>query len=802
MHVTKAQITPRAKSYTSIYDLFGSTPFSNIRYKNSKRANKYTSVFHACRDSTKKNINPDYSTPYVTSEQYQDINRDNSIDYLVRSTSTVFYDLDDIAKRHSFHGLDGINSSNINLLKVMTIPLRSKGFTANSDAIVQECATQIKPKLMPRDSVDINSKKARQFPGEPFLSSEIFLRDDIYSDNKRSYYEREGADRQQKFWSFAKYRTEYTKPIPEEKKHKKKDRGKRTEDPCPCQLFSYACPCTDKKSLTELAKNKSITIDQITSTEKILKEEKKEIKNKVSKNCYTKENKQTDYSVITEKYEVVPVKNEAVLTVEEERNISKLTEGGNNDSTSHKNKTKSIKKRKKITCPNCKENVDVVISTTEEEESVKYVNSSMYCFKEPSTQQSKNSCCSKQKSNQHKSYVSQDNCNHDPRCELIPICQILPSENVYLNHKHTRKQPNPKQAKVIRITKACRHHPPCTVVPSCQRANVLKNNCEYIPPCLHRPRCVNLPLCVPESKTFRYEEPPKIINETESTECPHIPKCKYYPECQYEYVMSNLDNQVAVSPHVQDNCKFHNNYPQQPFAVSPKITGTINASVFTQMASRTVCCCEYSKSCQFDSKDSKCDLTCYTKDSSSSEAIVFIRDVGCQFKTKKNSPIELAQSKISNASFDMVDERMGNCYNNIHTLRYEDKCTSPAEEEDVSEISISVTTFDSHCPTHGGISSKYKNEKRSGFNPQLNISPYVAYATHTSPMVSSIYANENKELCDERASEQVYRNSTVSVKSRRNLKGKCKRIFSVKKRRKSKASTHRFVGYPIHKPVY
>lgn len=807
---------PHAKSYTSVYDIFGAMSYSNVFHRSTNQEKKEHSVFHTiCGDTAKQSLDYDSpvskSTNYVTSEKYNSLIYDCSRKIIAASTSTIFYDLDDIAKRHSFHCLTEISISNANFMKVMRMPTNPNGFGAKSTAIVQECATQIHPKLVPRDSIEINSKKVKKkLSKDAVLSSEIFLRDDDYlHDFQKNYNYSDIPDRQQKFWSYAKYRTEYTKPIPEEKKSKKKDKGKRTEDPCPCQLFSYACPCTDKKSLTELAKkSKSQTVaDQVTSTMKVLVEERdtKACKSKKHREP-VKEDKPTNTSIV-EMVEVIVPKNEPVMTIAKQ-DVPILTDQNNVNKT-NKNKSKSRKKSRRILCPNCKEKVDVVISisTTEEEESLKCEHSSIYRSKEmPSTaayayRASPNSLRSK-------GMEDGDLCLHEPRCELLPVCQILPTDNNYynVNHKCMKKHSVPKSTpRIIRITKACRHHPPCTVVPSCQRANVLKNNCEFIPPCLHRPRCVNLPLCVPFSKNLHYDEgSSKVIDDIDTSDCPHIPRCKYVPVCQHESVTNNMDHQINMVSRVQNACEFLTDYNTPAFLVNPKSTCVANSFSPCKLSSNPCYAtdphniCRSNKSCQFDSSHCKCNES---KEGPSNETVIFIRDVGCQFRNKNYSPKDsVLQSKASSNSFDFVDVKMGNYYTNVHTLRYEDKYTSPLSGEEASFSTGSITSIDldSECPSHGRRANNRcspRTRPTTGFIPK---SAYVAaYSSLTDPMTPK-YHNINKSDIKERRDSR----SAFPIKSRRSfLKGKYRKMFSVKRRRKSKISSH-VLNHGLKGPLY
>ncbi|XP_049706449.2 uncharacterized protein LOC126056719 [Helicoverpa armigera] len=785
------------KSYASVYDILGALSYGNL-IRNmglNKRVRDHSVYLAACGESLKRSADGDYpvskSTNYVTSEKYNYLNNENSGKTVVPSTSTIFYDLDDIAKRHSFHCLTEFSVSNPNFMKVMKMSQPCNLFGEKSN-IVQECATQIHPKLFPRDSIELNSKKVKKKFSK--LSSEIFLRDDDYLRDyqKLNHYYKDTYDKQQKFWSYAKYRTEYTKPIPEEKKCKKKEHGKRTEDPCPCQLFSYACPCTDKKSLTESVKNsKSLTgVDQVTSTFKIVPEENEKKKEKIFnklrklKQDTNKEDKPTNTSTVEMIEVLVPnKKNDPSIQIANKKDVPVLSEK-NNNGKNLKNKSKGRRKSRRVLCPNCKEKVDVVISisTTEEEESLKYEHSSMFRSKEiPST----TAYAYRASPNGERSKTMDDGdlCLHDPRCELLPVCQILPTDN-FCNanqkcvNKHCVPKPTPR---IIRITKACRHHPPCTVVPSCQRANVLKNNCEYIPPCLHRPRCVNLPLCVPFSKSLHYEEINKVIDERDNADCPHIPKCKYIPMCQHDSLSNTMDQQVNMVSRVPNGCEFLNDY-RPTFLLNPKSTCVANTFSPCEL-SPSPCYmdqfrCRPDKSCQFDSTQCKC--TNEVKENPSEETVIFIRDVGCQFRNKNYSPKEsMIHSKVSSNSFDFVDVKIGNLdnyYTNVHTLRYEDKFTNPRSggEHSFSTVSITSLELDSECPSHGRRASQNPGRHRTatGFVPK---SAYVtAFSTHTEPS-SDKYEYKNMEA--------------FPVKSRRSfLKGRYRKMFNVKRRRKSRLS--------------
>lgn len=708
------------RSYTSLYDIFGSNPFQNILYRKPKKKDlAQVTVYHAVCGDTDKKLEArrarEQSLHFITSEMYNNVHKSASLERLQRSTSTIFYDLDDIARKQSLHYfLDLRNSSQAQKCKLKTKYVN--GFHGKSDIIVQECATQLHPK-MARDSAEIHSRRIkRQFPNDIVPSSEIFLRDNDYDEphsHSKRYYDRDIMSQQQKFWSYAKYRAEYRDPIPEEKKSKKKERdrererGKRTENPCPCQLFSYACPCTDQKSLSELAKNsKSVTVTEQTSTTKL------EVKSKSRRHKHEAISK--DNKLVCTSFETrspLPKVEHVVQAVTHDTNMKQLSD------SKCTNKTKGNNgKSRLVICPHCKEKVEIKSSTEESSPYNQHISTTATVY----------TSCEKNDmpSNKTGSISTQDDdyCTHDPPCELIPLCQIVPEP--YLNVKMKKSPPKPR---VIRITKACRHHPPCTVVPSCQRANVLKNNCEFISPCLHRPRCVNLPLCVPISKTFNLED--LASNQMESMDSSEYPphQCKYVPIYPDSLETSLVPGHFNLVPQIQNTCEFVNKYNYQ---LSPPHTAVCPASILSsyRVVSQAECSiCKLTKSCQYELTDPKAG----TLKESVSDAVIFIRDVGCQFRNRTYSPTDsVIHSKTSSASFEYVNDRkMGNFFTAVHTLRYEDKFTAPSKMSLGSvTTSISTTDVDSQCPSHGHRAMSDKTARATGFTP-TNTTQYVAYST-------------------------------------------------------------------------
>ncbi|KAH9641674.1 hypothetical protein HF086_005120 [Spodoptera exigua] len=684
------------------------------------------------------------------------------------STSTIFYDLDDIAKRHSFHCLTELNMSSAKLMKMARLS-PSPIVLGESESIGQQCATQIH--ILPRDSKELSRKKVKKklSPHSPVMD---FRDDEKIHDFNKNYHNNNLYERHQKFWSFAKYRTEYTKPKQENYSARKKGKGRYAEAPCPCQLFSYTCPCTVNKSTSQLVNvNKSLInlVDQITSTSKIVEEEKIS-KARTLKRELVREDKPTNTS-IAQMIEVdIPNENKGSTINVAYNNETPNSSDKSNDDKRFQNKTRSRKMTRKVLCPNCKEKVDVLISiSTTEVSGLKHEHSSIYRCKEiPST--TAYACRVRSKI---KNISNSDLCLHEPPCELVPVCQILPTDNNFYNdnHKCATKHSVPKSTpRIIRITKACRHHPPCTVVPSCQRANVLKNNCEYIPPCLHRPRCVNLPLCVPFSKSLHYEEATnKVGNDINGSDYPHTSKYKYIPVCEHDSITNTMNHQINIVSRVPNGCEFLNDYNSFLLnANSPCVTKTFSPCLTDHYT------CISNKSCQFEPSHSK--FSHEVQENRSNESVIFIRDVGCQFRNKgyspKDSAVHSVHSKGLSKSFDFLDVKMGNYNTNIHTPRYEDKNTSPISGEDYSFTTISSSLdLESECPSHGRRHLVPNHQRTIGFVPK---SAYVTAFASVPESQSSKYEGNNKL-------------DAYPVKSRRSfLKGKYRKMFSVKRRRKSR----------------
>ncbi|KOB75868.1 Uncharacterized protein OBRU01_06742 [Operophtera brumata] len=756
----RRDILHQTKSYTGISDIFGSAPFNNVLYQNpNKSKNKYSG--EVLTESDKKPTSKNslvFNETYVTCEKYHGLNNNLSYNSLVRSTSTIFCDLDDIAKRHSFHCLTEVNSNN-NILKVINLPFRENGFKGKSNIIVQECSTQIHPKSFAKDSIEIIAKKVKKsFAQNNDLSSETFLNE------KQQYYNIDVSNYLQKFWSYGKYRTEYDKPTPE-KASKRKEHTKRIENPCPCQLFSYACPCADKKSLTELAKrSKNLTVaDQITSTAQINFDGKKKIYNAGREDKFTN-------ITFPEGIKIVKSLTEQIVQVAERKDMPTFTDimHGNKNTP---RKRRLNRKAHKVICPNCKERVEVFNSTTEEDDILKCDDSVIYRERSKELSPILN-CSSILNRNRCQASKGADLCNHEPRCELVPVCQILPTENISVTRKIGKKHGSPPR--VIRITKACRHHPPCTVVPSCQRTNVLRNNCEYIPPCLHQPRCMNLPLCVPFSKSINYDETCKHIDDdVETADYQYDRRCNYIQSSKQNFLENSVDRNFNTIARVQGTCGFKGGNRKSAQVI--KQQSTLISTMCPARMSPTPCCSWRSKmSCQYECSESRLISSYLAKGSMSTDAIVLMRDVGCQFQNRICSPQDsMIRSKTSSGSFDPVDVKTRNFYTMVNTLRYEDKFTNPRSGLE-SLSTDSMMEIDSECPTHGHRSAR---KRYTGFNPsQRYVTACASFISHRQKDVSKLNVAR-------------YRDSTIPVKSRRSFIKKKHRKTHTANRRRSNASS-------------
>lgn len=742
---SKRKYSLLSKSVTDLYNILGPLDLSNYVNIRAKKSNKTM--------PTRKAMYDEYSMfnqsqqVYMTSERYHNLNTVQSSDKtIIKSTSTFFYDLDDLAKRHSFNCLTE-NLTKSNCLRVMDVAVKNTFEHKNKNTIVQECATQMRHK--PRDSLEILSKKTKKKNASmPNESSGINLRDNDQDDKINS----NNIPRPQKIWSYAKYNVDYTNIAESKRKHRKKDKIQRTENPCPCQLFSYACPCSDSKSLPQLADNEEFKnyVDQKTSTVnkediqyKILNMEK----NTNNKNV-AKENMETNVSFT----DFANIKYNSSLKDVSEHEIKNNEFNVNNNST-------NLKKPLQIICPKCKEVVDI-INIIEKQPSTHYVVPS------PNPHVAE---CTYTENNRSEIRSYTNGCNHEPKCEMTPICQILPNstfrdnkfKNEIVQQVHATYKAPPR---IIRLTKACRHQPPCTVTPSCQRENALKTNCEFIPPCMHRPRCINLPLCIPIPKDLcNYEQSAK--NKTAYSDCSNKPHYKLISNYHQNY----RDNKLFENQNIYNNrygtdyaSQYRNTTMKQPYeeAYTTQLNNCYNRE--NEDPSISCSCCIDNKSCQCSS----CKIEPIVD-----ESIIYIRDVGCQFRSKSESPKQSIFNSKTSSVFDVNNLKLGNYYTDIQNLQHEHKYTNPVIDKEVSSsstIKSSEIDDDSHC--------SHRTNYRNSSSIKRNVSPYVA-------AFSSMANNNNYKSTGHREPDTINGEATSNFTKRASvIKNKHKQMRKRKRR--------------------
>ncbi|XP_073947004.1 uncharacterized protein [Choristoneura fumiferana] len=805
------------KVYTSMYDIFGPDPYNNPFYVETKKSDNVSELPLCGRKalSTKSRSSKSESPrkppeKLITSEMLNSLMKYSSKSSVLHSSSTSFYDLDSVVKKHSFRCLSEICVSNANILKSLNVNVSPKnGFDGKSDCIVQDCATDVRPAFIRRVSKEIDHKSNRKnMTPDCLLSCDMCLREDdcdvVHHQKSTICYDvNDPNGKGSKFWSYSKYRSENSSVSKKKKDKRRKDKkvdkcSKHAGNPCPCHLFSYGCPCKDKSSLTELPKSsKSLTVaEQNTSTPNIMET----ICGNVfatKRHSMHMEDKLTGLSGdgLVEKHDKEVSQNDSAFKVTDTKDVTQI------DTTpcesKQSKKTKRSKKMRLIKCPKCKEKVEINLEmSTEDEDSLK-CQSTIYSPQE-SPKTSVLAPAHSVISDIQEMENETNACNHEPKCDMVHICQIVPTENI----ECLKKQCNQPRStpRIIKITKACRHHPPCTVVPSCQRANVLKNNCEYVPPCLHHPRCVNLPLCVPFTKSLHYDETTNnYVDLEENTDGFHVPRYKYMSLCQHD----SLEN--TAIPHMQHAFELRRTQQQQPYFQNQ----TCMSNTFSPYQIPHPCnCCKSNKSCQHGEQDTA-NCKCFENEvrERPSNAVVFIRDVGCQFRDKTYALDDsVLQPRLrytcSSNSFHLPMMRMGNYYTKVHTVRCEDKYTTPKSGEDYSRISIdSITSMeiDANCPSHGFQATQ--KAWPFGFDPESNKSTYVAaYMTHADPTRPPQEAEKASEKSSNKFSSRYSDDGNVLPVKPGRYKGKCRKTFCVKQRRKSK--TNHLANCCSRKTVY
>lgn len=658
MHEKKSRIS-QPKSFSSFHDLFGFWRPLYYVSKNRGNTNKLT-IGPNCKECEKVNPN---KLGLVTVEQIQALNRGPSVCPVARSTSTIFYDLDILAKRHSFHCLTEDKKSNTSFAKSLYLPNHTHsdkhdrhGYkkTSRVDAEIRQS------KVVSRDSVEFNSKKITKIQ-----SSEILLKDIQMGGFKSAEFEAYKLvhGQHQKYWSSSKCEDKNNESTLDENQDSAKD-SSTIDDPCPCELFSYTCPC-HKVSVTNIRRSDITrpTVNHITSNLKLQYNLSKEIPRHSTRQSKLDE-----------------IGGEDLF--DEDLN-SKFTQVNKRSRSPCRKTQKSVHR---LTCPKCYHKIEVYSSTDGEEDKN---NDQTFAKVEISAANASihTKCKHQIFGDEFKSF-----CPHEPMCATIPVCQAIQSKIwSKQSSKHIKCNHNHSMPRVIRITKACRHHPPCTVVPSCQKINVLKNNCEYIPPCFHRPRCVNIPLCVPCSKSVNYDENLQAELE-EHFRSLHMAPCQHQSSNNVDSLYRDLkmphhrDVQVVSHAHkdhvevitpAQDT---QHSTPCSQKSISPCPTPqTFAPSVSTKS-------CQYQPE-QFDNRAQE----------SESDAVIFIRDVGCQFKNKNCDLSSVGQSR--DARFP---NEIKSYFANVHTLRYEDKFTNPKQMLNSTMVLKSFSSEELHSKIEKG----------------------------------------------------------------------------------------------------
>lgn len=556
------RVRKHAKSFTNIFDMFRYYPYEITA---GKRKRKRLDSSRCCYTCSNRNC---CQQEFVVSDKLNISNNSSHIYSVFPSTSTIFYDLDDLANRHSFHCITDLSPPRKKYVEGFNQPAHYSKKNPN----FKNCSTHLQY-ISHDSSANRNDIEAKRVKKKNKAKSETKYMIQKFENEMKNRYNHNFDKETKKPLCYTKYTVQYSKS-----KQNKPNNGysdvKRVEDscPCPCQLFSYVCPCTENKSHLTLSKSKTF-VDQITST--IRKGPKTERKAPLSKDSSSEKSPKKENIVENEQPNIYTCEN------------------GESVNINHSEKQKRSRKYN-IKCPKCRQVFSVHSANSEQcpnGQSITYLslkndaNVPMYSLKPDND-------------------VVQANirtCTHDPQCEMVPACQILPTAQVALaqitRNNRTLHDRHHNKPRVIRVTKACRHHPPCTVVPSCQREFVMENHCDTVPPCMHKPRCMNLPICVPIPNQYN-------INDAQNN------NELYYTQPPY-------------SPYI---------FPMQPRCEVPYTLPEHN--IFNQTKDRRS---SSKRSCVTDNKSCQCmhqENKPKNNTESGSDAVIYIRDVGCQFRNK------------------------------------------------------------------------------------------------------------------------------------------------------------------------
>ncbi|XP_063382124.1 uncharacterized protein LOC134668615 [Cydia fagiglandana] len=666
---------------------------------------------------------------YVTYERFYTLNKQSTSESCVMATSrsSVFYDLDSVAKRNSY-SYSAIGLSTFNIFRALNSKGNEWPRAPESVHIVQECTTHIKSNLNTCDEKEeyLNTEK-NDFLRECGRSSGICLKDSIEdtesSSDPNGPQITHSMDTNTRIRNHITYQTEQLKV--EGHKTRKKDHDKRIKD-------SYLTSHTATKVKT----SESVVATTATYKEKVITNmssmNKTHLKMEEKLTCMSGDGLGEKYTANLSKHDP------SCIIILDEYDIAKMSHSQISDSRKSRARLVNVvtnkirvkpKKVRAVRCPNCHGHIELAVSI--EDEASTRVQS-----KTDRKSETEFTYMAASKDTYHPIIEIPKECPHG--CEMVPLCQILPKVNFDASSIKQNIRTKTTTPRYIKMTKACRHYPPCTAIPSCQRNNVIKANYECIPPCSHNPRCVNLPLCISFCKNMQYDETRKhYVDREEISKNRYIPAFQYLPVSQYKLLQPHIISQKPA---------FH----RQPYHVDQThLSCQVSPLNTKQLGIAT-------KSCQYDYP--KHEPNYAPKVDATNASVIYIRDVGCQFKNSSFTPPHTSyyQTRVcytSSASFDPGSKRLDNIYTNPKAFTCE---TLPIDAKSKAKCK----------------SSTILSSSSSSVTMTRDLSVKPSSKTNTAA------------FCMLRNGEGGY---VVPVKSKRSaLKGKCKNKFTIQRRQISK----------------
>ncbi|XP_063623870.1 uncharacterized protein LOC134795870 [Cydia splendana] len=666
---------------------------------------------------------------YVTYERFYTLNKQSASESCVMaaSGSSLFYDLDSVAKSNSY-SYETVGLSTFNIFRA----LNRKGnewprAPSQPIHIVQECTTHIKPSLKTCDQKEENLNTGKNDLRECGRSSGICLKDSIEdtesSSDPNGPQITHSVDTNTGVKNYISYQAEHLKL--EGHKTKKKDREKRIKDSCLGNIDGLGFTCKYNDTATKVKTSESVAITTSTYKEQVRTNmstmNKTHLKMEEKLTCMSGDGLGKKYTVNLSKHDT------SCIIILDEYDVAKISHSQISNSRKSRvmlvnvltNKVRmKPKKVRAVRCPNCQEHIELAVSIEDEA-------STRGQSKTNRKSETEFTCMAASKDTYHPK-ISKE-CPHG--CEMVPLCQILPKINFDASSINQNIRTKTATPRFIKMTKACRHYPPCTAVPSCQRNNVLKGNYECITPCSHRPRCVNLPLCIPFCKNLQYDETAKhYVDKEEKAKNCYIPAFQCLPVSQYKLLQPHI---VSQKPNAFDRQAYHVDQTYLSCQVPPLNTKQLDIAT---------------KSCQYDYP--KHEPNDAAKEDATNASVIYIRDVGCQFKNSSFTPPHTSyyQTRVcytSSASFDPGSKRLDNIYTNPKAFT---------------------------CET-----LKIYAKSKAKYKSSTSLSPSSSSVTTTQRDLSlkpSSKTNTAVALCMLRNGEGGY---VVPVKSKRSvLKGKCK----------------------------